>query len=479
MNEPALPGYPGIGRRNFWSDDADLRAAAERSLPADGRGASVARLDEFGALVGGRLGELVATSHLPGNLPRLVSGAVGGARADVVAYCPEQVEARRLLAAAAFGKGELGLVERMALAVLANSAGEGGIGCPFAMTDGLERLLAERGTEEQKRTLLPRVRSDDADWALCGGQFVTERQGGSNVSANETVARPLADGAWSLTGVKWFCSNPGELWVTTAKPEGGDAVALFLVRRRKDDGTLNGHKLLRLKQIGGTRGKATAEVEYLGARAEMLGKPREGLAILVQDVLSVSRRHVAAAALGFMGRALAEAEAFAAWRVAYGRKIGEFPAAKAKLARMRAERKAALDAFFLGMKAAAEDAPDADVLVPLLKVEVSARSSWLVREAQLLVGGHGILDDFSPLNRLADDAVVNEIWEGTHPILAGHAAKALRRPRALAAFLARLEPAAAAELKSRVEASRAWDEDGKNAGDEALVSAAYRALTRT
>lgn len=465
MSEPVLPGYPGLGERNYWADDADLLSAVRAAgLPKE----ADARLSAFGALVGGRLGELITTAHLPGNLPKLVKGAV--------AYCPEQVEARRLLARAAFA-AELGLVERMALAVLANTAGEGGIGCPFAMTDGLERLLATRGTPEQKKTLLPQVRSDDPEWALCGGQFVTERQGGSNVSANETVAKPSADGSWSLTGLKWFCSNPSEAWLTTAKPEGTDVVALFLVRRRKDDGTLNGHKLLRLKEIGGTKGKATAEVEYTGARAELIGKPREGLAILVQDVLSVSRRHVAAAALGFMGRALAEAEAFAAWRVAYGRKVSEFPAAKAKLAKMRAERKAALNAFFLGMKAAAEDAPDADALVPMLKVEVSSRSSWLVREAQLLIGGHGILDDFSPLNRLADDAVVNEIWEGTHPILAGHAAKALRRPRVLAAFLARLEPKAAADIKARVEASRAWDEDEKNAGDEALVSAAYRALT--
>lgn len=478
MTEPALPGYPGVGPRNYWDDDADLMAAADAaSLPEAG----AKRLSKFGALVGGRLDELVRVAHLPGNLPRLIDGAVGGAPAKLVSYCPEQVEARRLLAAAAFGEARRygGRVELMALAVLANSVGEGGIGCPLAMTDGLACLLENRGTQEQKEKLLPKVTSDDPDWALCGGQFVTEQQGGSNVSANQTVARKNPDGSWSLTGLKWFCSNPSEAWVTTAKPEGSELVALFLVRRRKDDGTLNGHRLLRLKQIGGTRGKATAEVEYTDCRAEMIGKPREGLAILVSSVLAVSRMHVAAAALGFMGRALAEAEAFAAWRVAYGRRIADWPACRAKLERMRAVRKAALRAFFLGIQADSEHAPDADALIPMLKTELSQRSSWLVREAQLLVGGNGILDDFSPLNRLADDAVVNEIWEGTHPILAGHAAKALRRPRALEAFLRRLEPAAASALRERVEASRAWSEDERNAGDEALVSDAYRALTRT
>jgi alkylation response protein AidB-like acyl-CoA dehydrogenase len=244
--------------------------------------------------------------------------------------------------------------------------------------------------------------------------------------------------------------------------------------RRGANGALNGHKLLRLKQIGGTRGKATAEVEYAGARAELIGKPREGLAILVNEILSVSRMGVAGAALGFGSRALLEAETFAAWRVAYGKKIGDFPSVKARLKRMRRERLGMLTAFYAGVDAVAADAPEAEALVPLLKVEVSKRSSFLVREAQLLIGGHGILDDFSPLNRLADDAIVNEIWEGTHPILCGHAAKALRRPRVLEAFLKRShDDSFAGELKSRVEASRKMTEDEKSLRDEDLVALAY------
>jgi hypothetical protein len=124
--------------------------------------------------------------------------------------------------------------------------------------------------------------------------------------------------------------------------------------------------------------------------------------------------------------------------------------------------------------AVAAQAPEAEALVPMLKVEVSKRSSFIVREAQLLIGGHGILDDFSPLNRLADDALVNEIWEGTHPILCGHAAKALRRPRALDAFLARAGGGPAAEaLRARVAESRAWTEDERGLREEALVASAY------
>lgn len=468
--EPALPGYAGTAGLNMWEADADLRDAVLHRLTDR---ASVARFREFGGLVGGRLGAMIETAHRPENLPRLVDKPVGGERVPAVEYCPEQVEARRALARAVYGTPGLPLVERMTLAVLSNYAGEGGITCPLAMTEGLIGLLEKRGTPGQK-ALLPKLRSDDPEWAVTGGQFVTERQGGSNVSANETVAVPDGDGAYALTGTKWFCSNPGEAWVTTAKVAGTNSIGLFLMLRRRADGRLNGHRILRLKPIGGTRGKATVEVEFAGARGELIGKAREGLAILVDEILSVSRLHVAAAALGFGSRALLEAETFAAWREAYGRRIADMPTVKARLIRMRRERRGMLTAFYAGVEAVAAGAPEAEALVPLLKVEVSKRATFLVREAQLLIGGHGILDDFSPLNRLADDAIVNEIWEGTHPILCGHATKALRRPRVLEAFLKRAADAAfAGELAARVQATRALDEDERSLRDETLVQLAY------
>jgi putative acyl-CoA dehydrogenase len=471
--DEVLPGYAGTRGLNMWEADADLRDAVLHRL-ADR--AAVDRFREFGGLVGGKLGALIETAHRPENLPRLVEKTIGGERAMAVEYCPEQLEARRMMARAVYGQGTLPFVERVTLAVLANYAGEGGLTCPLVMTEGLIGLLEKRGTPSQK-SLLPKLRSDDADWAITGGQFVTERQGGSNVSANEAVAKANADGTWSLTGTKWFCSNPGEAWVTTAKIEGADAVALFLVLRRRTDGALNGHRILRKKEIGGTRGKATVEVEYLGARADLIGKPREGLAILVNEILSVSRMGVAGAALGFASRALLEAETFAAWRVAYGKKIGEMPSVKARLKRMRKERLGMLTAFYAGVDAVSADSPEAEALVPMLKVEISKRASFLVREAQLLIGGHGILDDFSPLNRLADDAIVNEIWEGTHPILCGHAAKALRRPRVLEAFTKRMhDQTFASELGARIALSRKWSDEEKSLGDEDLVSLAYDLL---
>jgi putative acyl-CoA dehydrogenase len=467
MENAALPGYPGTRGLNFWEADESLRGVASPMLTPQG----IARASEFGAYAGRTLDALIDVSHKPENLPRLVDGAVR--------YCVEQIEARRGLARAIYGgPGPLTLTERMTRAVLANYCGEGGITCPLAMTDGLIGLLEKRGSAAQMREFLPRLKSDDPEWALTGGQFVTERQGGSNVGANETVAEKNSDGTWSLKGTKWFCSNPGELWVTTAKVDG--IVGLFLVKRKNGDGSLNGHRILRLKPIGGTRGKATVEVEYLGARADLIGKPREGLVLLVNEILSVSRLHVAAAALGFAGRAVLEARTFAEWRVAYGKPLVAIPSVAARLASMEGMHAGMLTAFYHGLHALEAGEADAEALVPLLKTEVSRRGSELVREAQLLIGGHGILDDFSPLNRLADDAIVNEIWEGTHPVLAGHAAKSLRRPRVLKSFLARVSDADAAELDrftALVEESRSWSEEDRSLRDEELAAEAYLLLS--
>ena len=458
--------YGGAAGRNFWRDDAALRAAVERRLTPAERSRTLEALDAAGALAGGRLSSLIEESHRDAKLPTLTRYDRWGARVDRIEYAPEQVEARRL----AMGLGLLPptpLLERMAKAVLLNYNGEGGITCPLAMTDGLVQLLEAHGTPEQKRRWLPLALDSSVDTPLTGGQFVTERQGGSNVSENETRAAPAPDGTWLLMGLKWFCSNPGELWVTTAKPAGSDAVALFLVPRRRPDGGLNDAHILRLKDLSGTRGKATGEVEYRGAYAELIGRPSRGLALLLGTVLKTSRIGVGGAALGFAGRAILEARLYAEARVVLGRKVADLGHAKAELAAMERARDRGVAAFFAMLDAVEAGDPAEDVLVPLLKVSLSKMGTDIVRRARLILAGNATLRDFSILPRLAEDALIQEIWEGTHPILASHVDKALRRPASRAAFLKRLKAGPRRGLEERLASP---------GGQEALCDAAYAAL---
>src|SRR5438105_2576919 len=203
--------YKGAVGLNFYREDKLLQSILPSVLPESGRQAAYDRLDRLGALCGGRLGELIETAHRDQNLPRLAKYDRWGARIDKIEYCPEQLEARRL-AMQAGALPPTPFLLRMTIAYMLNQLGEGGVTCPLAMTDGLITLLEDYGTKSQVQRWLPLASDPDTGTPLTGGQFVTERQGGSNVSENETRAEQAADGTWRLTGLKWFCSNPGEVW---------------------------------------------------------------------------------------------------------------------------------------------------------------------------------------------------------------------------------------------------------------------------
>ncbi|PCI38591.1 MAG: acyl-CoA dehydrogenase [Elusimicrobia bacterium] len=433
--------FKGAVGTNYFETDPLVRGLVCGALPDDRRETVMEELSAFGAACGGELASLITTAHRDENKPK-----IDGNR---VVYCAEQVQARRK----AMDLGLLPpvpLVERMTKAYLLNQNGEGGITCPLAMTDGLVALLESHGSADQKKRYLPLLRDSSVDTPLTAGQFVTEKQGGSNVSENETRAVQQADGSWRLTGLKWFCSNPGDLWVTTAKPEGSEIVGLFLVPRLKPDGSPNTHKLLDLKNLSGTYGKATAEIEYEGTYAESIGRPSHGLAILLGSVLKTSRIHVAAASLGFGRRALVEATTWGRERIVLKRPIHDIPHVRSKLDAMKDRQEGATMAVFRMFFAVEAKDPSADVLIPLLKIGVSRDASRQVRDARLLFAGNAVDRDFSILPRLSEDALIQEIWEGTHPILAGQALKALRRQRSRDAFLAILPDAIADLLSDRL-----------------------------
>jgi len=445
--------YRGAAGLNYFEEDALLQRVLAQRLPASRRKAAFAELEALGALCGGRLGELVDAAHRDDRWPRLERYDRWGRRVDRVVYCEEQLQARRL----AFEAGCLPpapLLERMAKAYLLNQNGEGGITCPIAMTDGLVQLLEDEGTPQQKKRWLPLLRDVDTHPAFTAGQQATERQGGSNVSQNETTAEQAPDGTWRLTGLKWFCSNPGELWVATAKPKGADVVGLFLVPRHRPDGSLNECHILRLKDLSGTRGKATAEIEYKGAYAELIGRPIHGMSLLLR-VLKTSRVHTACASLGFLRRALVEARLYARDRLVLGKPLERLPHAAESLARIEALWTASLLCFFDMLSRLDAGDKAADVLAPLLKISVSRCATEGVKEARLLLAGNGVLRDFSPLPRLAEDALIQEIWEGTHPILAGHVLRALKRPASRDAFLALCAPPKGARDAAAAAASEA------------------------
>ena len=122
--------------------------------------------------------------------------------------------------------------------------------------------------------------------ALCG-MAMTEKQGGSDVRANTTVARPLNGGGpgaeYEITGHKWFCSAPMcDAFLVLAQADGG--LSCFLLPRCCRTATRNRFHIQRLKDKLGNRSNASSEIEFDGAWAQLVGEEGRGVPTIIEMV---------------------------------------------------------------------------------------------------------------------------------------------------------------------------------------------------
>ena len=321
--------------------------------------------------------------------------------------------------------------------------------CPVAMTDGAARVLADFGTQEQRRETLSHLIARDPDTGWTSGQWMTERQGGSDVGQNAVVARRDGDG-WRLYGQKFFCSNIGcEVALALARPEGAPpgtrGLALYLVPRDHPRGGRNRYRIDRLKDKLGTRAMATGEVTLDGAYAELVGGLDRGFAQMTA-MLNITRLHNAITAAALMRRGWMLASAYAARREAFGRTLNQHPLHQEVLREMALEADGAL---YLTMRMAQllskiEAATAADDELPLFRLGIALAKLYTGKQAVAVVseaiecfGGQGYMED-TGLPRLLRDAQVLPIWEGTTSVLALDALRVLRKPETLASIEAEL-----------------------------------------
>jgi acyl-CoA dehydrogenase len=422
--------------RDFYAATPNLARTLEVHAGTRRLIAMEARLRDFGTSVATVIDPAVATMERHRQFPAHVPRDAVGHPVEAVEFHPAYTEVGRevwgsgILAGQADGQDAF---EQAALFYLLTHAGEGGHACPVVCTAGLARALRNRASPEIKARYLPRLLSPDYERCQRGSQFLTEVQGGSDVGANLTEAVPDAEveGAWRLTGEKWFCSvADADLFAVTARPADGPAgtrgLGCFLVPRHLDDGSLNGFRIRRLKDKLGTRVLATGEIEFDGALAWPIGAIEEGFRIAVEELLDTSRWLNAVGACAIMRRAYLEAASFARHRSAFGHRIARFPLVRQNLARMKVEEQAGLASTMeLTWLIDRIDRGDADaddiawhrLLVNANKYLTSIAATGVVHRAIEALGGNGTIEDFSPLPRLYRDAVVFESWEGTHNVL--------------------------------------------------------------
>jgi alkylation response protein AidB-like acyl-CoA dehydrogenase len=425
---PKLKDFAGIENSNFFEQDCGLQTILAYLLSETDRSPVFSSLAEWGELTAGRWNRLACEASRPENLPRIVKYDRTGNRLEQIEFCAATRQLRREVAEAGVLTATRNDLHRFAIVYLLAHNGEGSVNCGLSCTDGLIRSVEARGSAFLRETWLPLLKSSDTP--LAGAQFVTEQDGGSDVGAIQTEASPNSDGSWSITGEKWFCSNPDEYFLVAARPRGASngtqGLGVFLVPRVLPGGRLNTISFRRLKNKLGTQSLPTAEIDFQGATGWSIGPADEGFKTLMNYVINVSRIHNAANACGILHRAFLEARNYARQRETFGKPLISSPLIRETLIGLLEKLwRYRLLTFKLVALVDRNGIAPADggqaiwqrFLTNLAKYRTGVTLTNSVREAILILGGNGIVEDFSVLPRLMRDSMIIETWEGPHNTL--------------------------------------------------------------
>ena len=446
LNQPgSLAGYNA-----FSGDKALVEAVAV--FGADWAGDHLTRA---GSIVGSdKVQELARQANR--HLPELKTHDRFGNRVDLVEFHPAYHELMGLI----FGTQTHSLawtetrrgshVARAALSYLWNQ-GENGICCPMGMTFAvIPALRNDAGLYRQwaphilKNAYDPRPLYAAEKNGVTVGMAMTEKQGGSDLRATMTTARPATSQRGSgapylVTGHKWFFSVPmSDLFLTLAQTEKG--LSCFLATGWLPDRTRNRLKLQRLKDKCGNKSNASTEVEFYDLHATMLGEDGKGIRTII-EMAHVTRLDFAVGSSGLMRQALVQAIHHTTHRRAFQRSLVDLPIMQNVVADLAVESEALM---WLSMRLAyaldrsAHDPREAllsRICTPVAKYWACKRAPAFIAEALECHGGNGFIADHF-MERLYREAPLNGIWEGTSNVICLDVLRAMQRePESLTVFL--------------------------------------------
>jgi len=472
---PEANQAPPLADYNLYTADRALQEAVARA-GAEWAHDALLRLGEHaGAPKTIELGFL-ANRHLP----QLHTHDRYGERRDEVEFHPAYHELMTLgcsygLHTSPWSEPRSGAHAARAAAYLLYGQIESGTQCPLTMTYAATSVLTRHASSlpALAHTWLPRVHTRAYDPGFgpietkrgaTFGMGMTEKQGGSDVRANTTLAEPQsAPGGgqpYRITGHKWFLSAPMcDAFLILAQAAGG--LSCFFLPRFID-GERNAIRLLRLKDKLGNRSNASSEVEFDGATAWLIGTEGRGVATII-EMVNYTRLDCGLGSAALLRQALAQAAHHVRHRAAFGRRLAEHALMKNVLADLALESEAAttLSMWLAGLYDAADD-PHAGalrrLLTPAVKYWLCKRAAGFCEEAMEVIGGNGYIED-SIMPRLYREAPVNSIWEGSGNVMCLDLLRALRH-----------EPAAAQAVAQEIEGARH--------GDRRLDDAAHELLGR-
>ena len=272
--------------------------------------------------------------------------------------------------------------------------------------------LVDFGSEEQKKRLLPRI----AQGGLVA-LAITAPTAGSDATGMKTRFRPAGEHI-VIDGGKSFITNgdAADLILLFGKWSAIDDDRRSISALILEKGT-PGLSVVRTEDKMGHRASGTATLAFDGCRvprANLLGKPGDGLALLLAS-LNRSRPSVAAHALGIARAAFEDAIAYINERRQSGRRIIEFQGIQFLLADLATEL-AQCEAWLWHVARLVDGgAQDFGIEASMLKMRASDLAMRIATEAVQLHGGYGYCKDYR-VERLMRDAKITQIWEGTNQI---------------------------------------------------------------
>jgi putative acyl-CoA dehydrogenase len=333
---------------------------------------------------------------------------------------------------------------------------EAGHCCPVSMTYSAIPTL--RKQPDLAAIWEPRICSTDYDErhlpahlkrGITIGMGMTEKQGGSDIRANTTEARPQVESevgggqAYLLTGHKWFCSAPmSDAFLILAKTAKG--VSCFFVPRFKPDGSKNTLRIQRLKDKLGNHSNASSELEFVDALGWLVGEEGRGVPTLI-EMVNHTRLDCMLGASALMRQATVQALHHARERSAFGKKLVDQPLMANVLADLSLESEAAIRMTMRVARAydqhqnSASEAAFKRIASAISKYWICKRAPMHVAEALECLGGNGYVEA-GPMPRLFRESPLLGIWEGSGNVICLDVLRAVsKEPETLDVFIAEVE----------------------------------------
>ncbi len=277
---------------------------------------------------------------------------------------------------------------------------------------GSQGILID-GTDEQKRTYLPRMASGELIASFC----LTEPQSGSDAASLQTRADRVDGGYW-LTGTKRYITNAPRAGVFTVMArtdphqKGAAGVSAFVV-----DAASSGVSLGKPERKLGQRGTAVCDVIFDGCfvpDAGLIGGVSGKGFATAMKVLDRGRLNIGAFCVGTAERLIDEMVRYADGRVQFGKPISDFQLIQAMIADSEVEKAAAL-ALVLQSARLRDDLQPIVKAAAMSKYYASEMVGRVADRAVQVFGGAGYIAEYC-VERFYRDVRLFRIYEGTSQI---------------------------------------------------------------